>query len=94
MADIKDILIRYAELKKIEKETAAEIEELKPDIKQHLEALKVDKLPTTIGTFALESRRTWKYTKAVEELQEAEKATGLAKEVVTTSLKFNVLKEK
>lgn len=86
-------LLKYAELKAQEKTIAAQLEELKPGIKAHLEAEGVDKLPTNLGVFAVESRSTWKYTEAVSKLQDEEKATGKATQVTTTSLRFTPKKE-
>ena len=94
MVDINEILTieeklkRYAELKAEEKIIAEGIETLKPFIKEHIEGLGVDKLPTTLGTFTLSPRSTWKYSPAVEELQKEEKAKGIAKQVTTNTLVF------
>lgn len=88
MQTIEEQLKRYAELKWNEKVVAEELEELKPIIKDHLETLGVDKLPTTRGIFSVEQRKTWKYTQAVEDLQEEEKATGKATAIISKSLRF------
>lgn len=88
MEDIKSKLKRYAELKVKMKEMEAEIEELNPEIKAYVIGEGVDKLPTNLGTFSVESRGTWEYSPAVEKLKEEEKAKGVAKKVITTSLKF------
>ena len=89
---IEEKLKRYAELKAEEKIITEGIETLKPFIKEHIEGLGVDKLPTSLGVFTLGSRSTWKYSPAVEELQKEEKAKGIAKQVVTTSLIFSAPK--
>lgn len=88
MEKIKKMLARYAELKIQSKKITEEIEELNPHIKEYILKEGVDKLPTTMGTFSVESRSTWKYSPAVEKLQDEEKAKGIAKQVTTTSLKF------
>jgi hypothetical protein len=83
-----NVLKRYVELKAEEKRIAAEIDELKPIIIEHMTDEKIDKLPTSLGSFSLSSRGTWKYTAAVTQLQEEEKAKGIAKQVFSNSLIF------
>ncbi len=90
---IEDALKRYAELKISTSAAETEMEELKPLIKEHIMKEKVDKLPTSVGTFSLGERSTWKYSPAVEKLQDEEKAKGVAKKVTTTSLLFKPPKE-
>jgi hypothetical protein len=92
-APIEDVLRSYAELKEAEKKIAASLEEIKPRIKEHLAKEGVDKLPTTVGTFTLSERATWKYSEAVDKLKQKEEATGVAKKVVSTSLIFTPPKE-
>jgi len=52
----------------------------------------VDKINTEVGSFTLGSRTTWKYSEAVSELQEHEKAAGIAKQVTATILSFRAVK--
>lgn len=89
---MEEKLKKYAQLKSEEKRIEKEIEELKPEIKEYIEAQGVDKIPTTLGTFSLTSKSTWKYSPAVENLQKEEKAKGIAKQVVSTSLMFTAPK--
>jgi hypothetical protein len=86
---IEEKLRDYAELKRREKEIAEGIEKLKPEILAYLNEKHVDKLPTTMGTFAVGSKTTWKYSEAVDKLQEKEKAEGVAKQVITNFVKFS-----
>lgn len=86
--NIQEILKRYAELKIQERALTAELEELNPQIKEHLLSQGIDKLPTSAGTFTLSEMARWKYSSAVEKLQEQEKATGAATKVVSTTLRF------
>lgn len=88
METIEDKLRKYAELKAVEKSAKDGLDLLKPEIQAHIESLGVDKLPTTLGIFSIEKRGTWKYTEAVEALQEEEKATGKAIQKFTTFIKF------
>ena len=89
---MEEKLKQYAELKIEEKRITDLLESLKPEIKEYIEGQGVDKLPTSLGTFTLGARTTWKYSPAVEALQKEEKATGIAKQVVTTSLIFTAPK--
>ena len=90
--EMAERLKKYAELKEQEKAIANDIETLKPIIKEWIEGQGVDKVPTSMGTFSLGSRSVWKYSPAVEKLQKEEKATGIAKQVVSTSLIFSAPK--
>jgi len=85
---IEEKIKRYAEIKIQIKDLEEGIETLKPFIVEHLESNGVDKLPTSLGNFTLGKRSSWKYTKAVDELQAKEKAEGLATQVVSTTLTF------
>lgn len=86
--DIPKILLRYANLKVMEKDITKELDELKPFIREHMMAEGIDKLPTSAGVFSIGERTTWKYSKDVEKLQKQEKADGTAKEVKTITLTF------
>lgn len=85
---MEDKLKKYAEYKTLAKDLEVKMEELKPEIIAFLEEQGVDKLPTNLGTFTISPFTTWKYSEAVKELQETEKATGIAKKVVSNSLRF------
>ena len=89
---IDEKLKKFADLKIQQKSIETGIDTLKHFILAHLEEMKVDKLPTTLGTFSKEGKTTWKYSKAVEALQADEKATGVAEKVVSPYVKFTALK--
>lgn len=91
--DIPEKLKRYAELKVQEKAITAELDEIKPFIKEHMMSEGVDKLPTSLGNFTISEKVTWKYSKAVETLQKAEKANGTASEVKSVILTFKATDE-
>lgn len=83
--DINGMLRLYAEWKKQEKEANKRIEELAPQIIEYMVAQDIEKQPTTLGTFSLVPKKTWKYTGAVdkakkelEEIKADEEATGKA----------------
>ena len=85
---------RYADLMIEKRKIEAELEELNPIIKEQISKEGADKVKTEFGTFTLGTRTTWKYSAAVEKLQEVEKATGIAKKVETTSLIYKTPKDK
>lgn len=89
---IEDALRRYAELKTQAKAIEAELEEINPIIKEHMLSQGIDKMPTNIGTFTVSETSRWKFSKAVETLQEEEKRKGIAQKVVITMLKFTAPK--
>lgn len=91
--EIKDVLRAYAEKKAKVKQIEADLEEMKPLIIEHLAQQGVDKLPTSLGTFTVSERSTWKYSPAVEKLQEEEKQRGIATKKVSTTLTFNEPKD-
>lgn len=79
----------YAELKAEEKRIKAAIDELNPSLRAHIESSGGDKLVIKeIGSYTISKRGTWKYSPAVEALQEDEKAKGIAKKVESISLIF------
>ena len=86
--EIKTKLKRYAELKVLEKATAEEMDVLNPEIKEYMLSHDMEKLPSNVGTFSIGKSSRWKYSQAVEDLQEKEKATGVASQVVSTILRF------
>ncbi len=90
---IQEKMKTYVGLKAQEKAITAELDKLKPDILAYLGKLKVDKLPTSLGTFSVATKATWKYSEAVDNLQEKEKATGVAEQVVNYYVKFTAAKE-
>lgn len=92
---MEEILRKYAELKAVEKETKKALEVLAPRVKEFILEQKVDKIPTNLGVFSLVPIPVWKYSPAVEaaeakvdELKEAEKATGIAVAETRYDLKF------
>lgn len=85
-------LQKYAELKAEEKRIAAEIDELKPEIQAAIVASGADKVETDFGNFILKPTVRWKYSPAVEALQEEEKAKGIAQKVETPGLLFKAAK--
>lgn len=90
---IEEKLKKYAELKIMAKALDEQMEELKPSIREHMMSQGIDKLPTTIGTFTLGERTTWKYSKAVDTLQKQEKADGTAQAVKSVVLTYKEGKE-
>ncbi len=83
----------YAELKMQEKALATRIEELKPTLIQEIQMEGADKIESQWGTFVLTERATWEYTDAVKKLQAKEKALGLAKKSISSSVRFTAAKE-
>ena len=90
---IEEKLKKYAELKIMAKALDEQMEELKPSIREHMMSQGIDKLPTTVGTFTLGERTTWKYSKAVDNLQKQEKADGTAQAVKSVVLTYKEGKE-
>lgn len=90
--DIKDVLRRYADIKLQIKALEDEAEEMKPQIVEYMAKEGVDKLPTSAGNFTVSETSRWKFSPAVEKLQEEEKQKGIAKKVVITMLKFTAKK--
>src|SRR5436190_12564799 len=90
----KRLLAEYAELKSEEKVIADELARLQPLIKEAMNANGVDKVNTDFGAFTISSRSIWKYSPAVADLQEKEKANGTAKQLVSSSLRFTAPKAK
>lgn len=89
----KKILEEYAALKIDEKRVAERIKELQPEIKEAMMAQGADKINMEVGSFTLGSMTRWQYSKAVKDLQEKEKASGTAKQVVSTILYFKQPKQ-
>lgn len=85
---LKTYAIAKQQVKKLEEE----MEALKPEIMEYMASQKVEKLPTNLGTFTIGTRSTWKYSPKVAKLQEEEKATGIAEQVVSHSLIYNAPK--
>lgn len=90
--ETKKQLKEYAELKIQEKKIGERLDELKPQIVEAMAAQDLDKVEAEVGTFTIEETSRWQYSPAVSDLQEAEKANGLAKRVVSTILKFRQAK--
>ena len=90
---IEEKLKKYAELKIMAKALDEQMEELKPSIREHMMSQGIDKLPTSVGTFTLGERTTWKYSKNVENLQKQEKADGTAQAVKSVVLTYKEGKE-
>lgn len=96
---MKELLKEYAELKTIEKANTERLDTLKPLIVEEMRKIDADKVELTddaeekvVGTFTVGSMTRWQYSPAVADLQEKEKATGQAKQVVSTVLRFTGLK--
>lgn len=90
----KTLLERYATLKKDEKRIAEELELLSPEIKEMMAREDADKIETSFGNFTLGEQTRWKFSKAVEDLQEKEKANGTAQRVTSTVLRYTAPKQK
>ncbi len=88
----KAMLEKYAVLKANQKMIEAELEELAPQIREAMRASDTDKVNTDFGAFTLSNRTTYKYSQAVTDLQEKEKANGTAKQLVSTVLYFKAPK--
>lgn len=89
---MKELLQEYAELKVIEKANTERLDTLKPLIVEEMRKIDADKVETEFGNFTVGSMTRWQYSPAVADLQEKEKATGQAKQVVSTVLRFTGLK--
>ena len=87
--EMKAKLAKYADLKSKEKEIQEEIKEIGPEIVEFMENSNLDKLETVRGSFILSPYTVWEFSEEVEKLKEKEKAEGIAKKKVTTSLRFN-----
>lgn len=66
----KKTLARYAELKVSISEMNDELDLLKDEIVAGMKEVGADKLDADYGTFSLASKKTWKYSPAVESLNE------------------------
>ncbi len=85
----KKIFEEYAGLKAEEKKISDRLEELKPIIVEEMGKEDADKVELAqVGSFTLGTQARWKFSKAVEELQEKEKASGVATQTVSTVLRF------
>lgn len=96
----KENFKKYAELKRIEKETKAAISELMPEIVKEMSESGADKIKSDLGIFSIEKRKIWKYSAAVERAKQImesiktdEEATGKAQYEETLSLKFTSKKD-
>lgn len=89
---MKELLKEYADLKVSEKATTERLEFLKPLIVEEMRKIDADKVETEFGNFTVGSMTRWQYSPAVTDLQEKEKATGKAKQIVSTVLRFTGIK--
>lgn len=89
---MKELLKEYADLKVSEKATTERLEFLKPLIVEEMRKIDADKVETEFGNFTVGSMTRWQYSPAVTDLQEKEKATGQAKQIVSTVLRFTGIK--
>ncbi len=83
---------KYADLMVEKRRIEAELENLNPLIKEQIIASGNDKIVSEFGSFTVGKRAVWKYSDAVTELQEKEKATGVATKSETTSLTYKAPK--
>lgn len=88
----KEKFRKYAELKVEAKRIEEELDLLAPELKEVMMRTGTDKVETDFGNFTLGEQTRWKYSKAVEELQETEKANGTASRVTSTTLRFTAPK--
>lgn len=89
----KELLIKYSDLKILEKEIKEKIEKTKSEIVEQMKNSNLDKVNiASIGSFSLTETTTWKYSEAVKALQEEEKQTGIAEKVTSQSLRFTAVK--
>lgn len=89
-----ELLGRYEELKGIIAQAEEELEELKPEVIALIPEGK--EVEGDYGVFVVQDRPTWKYSgkhslakKALKELEEEEKAKGIAKKVSNPVLYYN-----
>lgn len=73
--------------------------EMRTKILEEMVANEQKKVETPVGSFSVSNRKTWTYTKKVEEMEEKfkalkakEESTGDATFVETPSLRFNAVK--
>jgi len=95
-----DLLRRYAAARAKQDVIVAELKELSMEIVENFDAIGKTKQPTSLGTFSLASRKSWKYSPAIEEAEEVvekmkgeEQQRGVAQYEETRYLKFSSVKE-
>lgn len=95
----KDLFKEYANLKIEEKRIKKQIEKLSPLVKEEMNKAGAQKVPSAFGTFTLKPVSVWKYSEAVDileqkvdTLKESEKATGVAMSDVRYDLVFTAPK--
>ncbi len=85
----KELIEEYARLKQEEKAVALRLEELKPQVFETLESTGLDREHpielSSIGTFSLGVRRTWKYTPEVLKAEAILKAKKKEEEQLGTA---------
>ena len=91
--DAQAKLLRYEELKQMISDAEAELDQLKPEIVALIPAGK--EVETERGVFVVQSRSTWKFSKnhtkaksELKELEEEEKAKGIATAVQSSVLYY------
>lgn len=74
-------------------------DEMRVKILEEMVSKEQKKIDTSVGSFSVSNRKTWTYTKKVEEMEEKfkalkakEESTGDATFVETPSLRFNAVK--
>ena len=67
--EIKLRLAQYADLKRAEKQLKADIGVLKPIILDYMNEDATKELEAEVGTFTIQSRRTWKYSDDVDQVE-------------------------
>ncbi len=97
----KSKLELYAAIKQQISSLEEQADELRPGIVEAMQADELDKVSTEFGNFTLTQKRKWEYSENVkiaadnlEELQNEEKAKGIATYTETPVLKFLTIKSK
>ena len=85
----------YAQLKIQEKQLKEQIDSLKEEVIKEMQGADLDKQPTELGTFTIQSSKKWTFTKEVESAQKEverlkkhEQANGKATFTEVPELKF------
>lgn len=97
----KQLLTDYAAIKSSIKELEEQAKELSKAILSELDEAGADKVETDLGAFIVIPRKTWKFSPAVTQAEEAldglklqEQQTGVATFTESKSLRFDQKKDK
>jgi hypothetical protein len=100
MEQHKELFDEYADLKRIEKETAAKLEAIQPQLVQAMQDSGFEKIEHEQGSFSITKRKTWTFSSdynvkkdELKSLEKQEQQTGTATFVEKTGLLFSPKKE-